>query len=101
MQRLHSELQKLAETWIVGEEREKLKDMIKRAQHFCRIPAARDVLTKRSTSELLDARCGHLQIGHGSLRGFRQDAPFVSIVACKALVERVAEFLQEPEEMEL
>ena len=99
MQRLHLELQKLTETWVVGEQLDKLKEMIWRAKEFGSIPASFLILQKRSTNQLLTLSCGNLQIRSGSRKDSYQDASFFSVAACKALEERVAQFLQQLEEI--
>ena len=98
MRRLHLELQNLSQNYIVGEQLEMLKDVIKHVKDFSSIPASYRILRKRSTNQLLTLRCGPHQVRRGPLRDTRQDASFVPVVACKALEERVAEFLQELEE---
>ena len=99
MQRLHFELQKLAKTWVVGEQEKKLRKIINQVADLGSIPASCRILDQRSTNQLLTLRCDSYRIGSGSLRKTYQDASLASVAACKALEETVAEFLQELEEI--
>ena len=99
MKRLHFELQKLFKTWVVGEQREKLKKIINQAADLGSISASYRILVQRSINQLLTLRCGSYRIHSGSMRHTLQDASLASVAACKASEETVAEFLQEVEEI--
>ena len=100
MCRLHDELQELSQFgWIFGAESTKLKHMMAQAQNFRAIPASQRVLDLSSTRSLLASRCGRFRISQRSQRDNYQDPTLVSIHACKALQECVAQFSQRVEEI--
>ena len=96
MGRLLRELQKLQnESWVVGDAKIELQDMIAQVTDLPQIPATQAVLRKRSIRALYAPICGPLMPHHLE----EQDRTHVSFVACEALEEKILLFVQTREEI--